>query len=559
GYDTGVCSGALLQIGDTLGGQPLTTSQETAIVVSALWGALAGSLVASKVADWAGRKPVVLGAAVLFAVGALEQAAAQTLKEVLFGRVMVGLAVGLASMVLPVYLGEISPPAFRGRIVGSLVVLITGGQVIAYCITAAFMHVDKAFRWSFGLGAVPAILQLVLSFSIPESPRWLVRQGRLVAARRNLSLLSPHATPASIQHRLDAIQADAPDIRGEHAPTASKADWRTRLRDVVRMYSWDELRQGRLGSLWRDRASRRALAVAVGLQWFQQSTGFNNLMYYSGKILAETHLSQPAAFAIFIAVSNFIATLVALRLIDRVGRRYLLLRTFVGMVLGMALLAFAFLFIPVGDVEGPGDAAKPGTSPWAFVALAAMVGFCVSYALGIGNVAWVVQAEVFNQDLRAIGNGLATAANWSGNLVVSSTFLHISKALTPAGAFALFSCVSVAAWLFVYFSLPGAPTTSLSLSFLTSCPSGPDRLSMRLFARRDQGPVARGGPGALRAARRARAGSLDLLGRCRRDDGARLGRSRELLRRRRGERGGRGAGSDGFDARRLLGERAAAA
>ncbi|GAA5909383.1 hypothetical protein JCM8208_005724 [Rhodotorula glutinis] len=461
GYDTGVCSGALLQIGDALGGQRLTTSQETAIVVSALWGALAGSLVASKVADWAGRKPVVLGAAVLFAIGALEQAAAQTLKEVLFGRVMVGLAVGLASMVLPVYLGEISPPAFRGRIVGSLVVLITGGQVVAYCITAAFMRVDKGWRWSFGLGAVPAILQLVLSFSVPESPRWLVRQGRIIAARKTLSVLSPHASPTSIERRLDAIQADATDPRGERARTAIKGGWRSRVRDVVREYSWDELRQGRLGALWHDRASRRALAVAVGLQWFQQSTGFNTLMYFSGKILAQTHLSQPAAFAIFIAVSNFVATLVALRLIDRVGRRYLLLRTFIGMVICMALLAFAFLFIPDGAVEGPGDEPGEGTSPWAFVALAAMVGFCASYALGVGNVAWVVQAEVFNQDLRAIGNGFATAANWTGNLLVSSSFLYISKAVTPAGAFVLFSLVSVAAWLFTYFCLP--ETKGLSL------------------------------------------------------------------------------------------------
>lgn len=365
----------------------------------------------------------------LFAVGALEQAAAQTLKEVLFGassrsglalverpcaaalagfvepenedltphcpagRVMVGLAVGLASMVLPVYLGEISPPAFRGRIVGSLVVLITGGQVVAYCITAALMHVNQSWRWSFGAGAVPAVAQLVLSFSVPESPRWLVRQGRIVAARRSLSLLSPHAAPASIQRRLDAIQAEASDLRDGGSSTATKGNWRSRMCGAVRGCSWDELRQGRLGALLHDRASRRALAVAIGLQWFQQSTGFNNLMYYSGKILAQTHLSQPAAFAIFIAVSNFVATLVALRLIDHVGRRYLLLRTFVGMSIGMALLAFAFVFISadVGNVDG---LVAPSASPWAFVALAAMVGFCASYALGVGNVAWVVQSEV---------------------------------------------------------------------------------------------------------------------------------------------------------------------
>lgn len=306
---------------------------------------------------------------------------------------MVGLGVGLASSCLPLYLGEISPRAFRGRIVGSLVVLITGGQVVAYCVTAIFMHVSKGWRWSFGLGAVPAILQLLLSFAIPESPRFLMRRNRVVAARRTMKVLQPRATHEAIQRRLDEFQAEASDLLpGELTTTAlPKGDWRERVRSFAHGYSWTSLQQGRLGALWHDRATRRALVVAVGLQWFQQATGFNTLMYYSGRILEQTHLSQPAAFAIFVAVSNFAATLVALRLIDRVGRRYLLLRTFVGMMAGMALLAFAFALIPARPDDASG---KGGASPWAFVALAAMVMFCSSYALGVGNVAWVVQAEV---------------------------------------------------------------------------------------------------------------------------------------------------------------------
>ncbi|BGP41476.1 hypothetical protein JCM10449v2_005463 [Rhodotorula kratochvilovae] len=466
GYDTGVCSGALLQIGSALGGHPLTTAQETGIVVSALWGALGGSLLASRLADWKGRKPVVLGAAVLFALGALEQAAAQVYKEVILGRVLVGIGVGLASMVLPIYLAEISPPAYRGRIVGSLVVLITGGQVLAYIVTAAFFNVDGGWRWSFGLGAVPALVQLVLSFSMPESPRFQLRRGRVVGARKTLQLLHPHASPEAIQRRVDAIQAEVSSLPDDREAPGAKGGWSDRVRVQLGSLSWSSLSKGRLGALWHDRATRRALSVAVALQFFQQATGFNTIMYFSGTILAQTHLSQPAAFAIFVAVSNFLATLVALRLIDRVGRRALLLRTLLGMVSGMALLAFAFAFIPLApegaDAADAADAAAAeGASPWAFVALAAMVIFCASYALGIGNVAWVVQAEVFNQDLRAIGNGLATAANWSGNLLVSSTFLYISKAFTPAGAFALFSLVSVGAWIFTYLFLP--ETKGLSL------------------------------------------------------------------------------------------------
>ncbi|GJN90289.1 hypothetical protein Rhopal_003297-T1 [Rhodotorula paludigena] len=460
GFDTGVTSGALLLIGSDLGGQPLTLAQETGIVVSALWGALGGSLVASRVSDWVGRKPVIIGAAVLFAIGALEQAAAQVYKEIVLGRVMVGLGVGLASMVLPIYLAELSPAKFRGRIVASLVVLITGGQVVAYLINAIFSHVDKGWRWSFGLGAVPALVQLILSFALPESPRHQLRHGRVAPARKTLQRLNPHLTHEAVQRRIERIQTEVGEPLGDGRDTRERMvlGWRARARE----WCWTDLRKGRFAQLWQDRANRRALLVAMGLQFFQQATGFNCLI--SGKIIQSTHLSQPAAFAVFIAVSNFISTLVALRLIDRVGRRLLLLRTLVGMMAGMALLAFAFIFIPSSPPSQGEDAVAAmavGASPWAFVALVAMVSFCCAYALGIGNAAWVVQSEVFNQDLRAIGNGLSTACNWTANLLVSSTFLYLSKALTPAGAFGFFALVCLGGWIFTWLYLP--ETKGLSL------------------------------------------------------------------------------------------------
>ncbi|CEQ41155.1 SPOSA6832_02843, partial [Sporobolomyces salmonicolor] len=222
----------------------------------------------------------------------------------------------------------------------------------------------------------------------------------------------------------------------------------------------------------------------MGLQFFQQATGFNCLMYFSAKILHQTHLSAPATFAIFVAVSNFACTLVALRLIDRVGRRTLLLRGLAGMAVGMAVLAGAFGFIPdQGEVEHGAGAA-------AYAALLGMVGFCCAYALSLGNVPWVVQSEVrlrvlpwqlfwrgasavrltsrrwrfwqvFNQDLRALGTGLATATNWIANLLVSSTFLHLSRALTPSGVFALYAFISLLGWLFTWRYLP--ETKGLSL------------------------------------------------------------------------------------------------
>ncbi|GAA5991125.1 hypothetical protein JCM10908_006549 [Rhodotorula pacifica] len=463
GYDTGVTSSALLAIGTALGGRELTLGEQTGIVVSALWGALFGSLVAGRIADIWGRKPVIIAAAVLFILGALEQAAAQFYKEVILGRVLVGIAVGLSSMILPMYLAEIAPSEFRGRVVASMVVLITGGQVLAYVIGASFFHITKGWRWMFGLGAVPAITQVLLSFSLPESPRHHLRKGRIVTAQQTLQRLNPSWSRETVQKRLEVLRVEVQD--GQRDPTRGTdrqrllAGWREKAR------SWrpSNLQDGKLGQLWRDRANRRALLVACGLQFFQQATGFNTLMYYAAKIIHQTGLGQPAAFAVFIAVSNFLSTIIALRLIDHVGRRALLLRTLLGMFGGMALLSFAFLFIHIspGAEEPATTSTMMGASPWAFVAVFAMCGFCVSYALGLGNVAWVVQSEVFNQELRAFGNGLATAVNWSANLIVSSTFLHLSHAATPAGAFGIYAIVAALAWIFTWTFLP--ETKGLSL------------------------------------------------------------------------------------------------
>ncbi|KAM0786478.1 hypothetical protein ACM66B_001937 [Microbotryomycetes sp. NB124-2] len=446
GFDTGVVSGALLVIGSDLSGEdsngrPLSATQESWLVSSALVGAFAGSLVAAKVADRFGRRPVILAAAVLFILGALEQAAAQVFKEVILGRILVGIGVGLSSSVLPIYLAESSPAKFRGRIVASLVVLITGGQVLAYIVDAIFFSVPHAWRYMFGAGAVPAVAQLLLAIgSLPESPRYHLARGWTAEARKTLKMIYPKLNGDAIQAKIDRILEE----------TAS--DETQGLLGLGHVESLKDVKEGLLSKIWRDRANRRAVILTCGLQFFQQSTGFNGLMYFSARVLELAHFAQPAAFALVVAVSNFICTIIALRLIDHLGRRPLLLRTLAGMLVGMLVLSIAFFFIPAPSEDG--SVPSGGPSAAAFVALFGMVVFCSSYALGLGNVPWVLQSEVFSQELRATGTSLATATNWTANFIVAATYLHLTQLLSVGGTFLLFTVVIAAAIVFTHKLLP---------------------------------------------------------------------------------------------------------
>ncbi|GAA6014009.1 hypothetical protein JCM11491_003486 [Sporobolomyces phaffii] len=482
GFDTGVISGALLSLKrDPAPLLPLSTGQESFLVSSALVGALCASVFAGTLADSRlGRKGVIILSSVLFTVGAAEMAAAQVYKEIILGRVLVGFGVGLASCVLPTYLAELSPPKYRGTIVASLVVLITAGQVLAYVVDALFASAASGWRWMLGAGIVPGLSQLVLSFALPESPRHLLRRGKTARGRRVVKRLNPTWTSERVQLEVERLEHevgarargddDDDDGRVRLPPSLGEGDqtprWFERLKSVGQVdwrAKWAQAKRARerwQGLTWDDTANRKTLIVACGLQFFQQSTGFNCLMYYSTRVIEQTHLSSPATFALLIAISNFVCTLVALRLIDRTGRRQLLLRGLIGMIVGMVILSASFAFIPrTVQRDSSGTAQRP--RPAAIVSLFGMTVFCCAYALSLGNVPWVVQSEVFVPELKSLGTSLATAANWSSNIVISSSFLHISQGIGPSGAFGLLAIICAIAWAFTYLLLP--ETKGLSL------------------------------------------------------------------------------------------------
>lgn len=312
------------------------------------------------------RLQVILLAAVLFALGAIEQAAADNVQMMVLGRGIVGLGVGLASMVTPVYIAELSPPKFRGRLVGLIIVLITLGQVVAYIIDAVFFSVKSGWRYMSIAGAVPAIAQLALGFSLPESPRYLIGKGRMDAARTVLAMLNPKISMEGVEKKVEAIQLG---LRKESDVTLAVGKGRG-VGEILRI-------------LWNTKAHRRALIVACTLQFYQQSTGFNGIMYFSQKLLSQMGFARPSSAAISIAASNFVCTLVALRLIDRIGRRDLLLKSLVGMATGLFLIGLTFLFIPRRNED---DVSQAKAGPAAYLSIVSMVIFSCSYALGLGNV-----------------------------------------------------------------------------------------------------------------------------------------------------------------------------
>ncbi|KAJ1842201.1 hypothetical protein LPJ57_010084 [Coemansia sp. RSA 486] len=385
------------------------------------------------------------------------------------GRVVVGLAVGAASMVVPIYIGELAPKEFRGRLVTLNVLAITGGQLIAYLLAWALTDVHNGWRWMFAISAFPAAVQLCCLPWLPESPRVLIRRGDKEKARQVLSRVYGANVPQSIvQDEMDSMEQS---MRSENA---------SRYVDLLQPINF------------------KPLIVACVLQLMQQFSGFNTAMYYSATILKMAGFGSSKSatqFSIAIAATNMVMTIVAIMIIDRFGRRKLLLTSFIGMIVGLVLLGIAFIFI-VGLVkitkDTCGEYVKCGAcalddkcrwSPGSFVctykdnsiyddltdscesittrdragtwlALASLIFYVALYAVGLGNVPWLIQSEIFAQGIRSKAGSLATATNWVSNFIISVTFLTMTLHITASGTFWLYAGILLIGLVFMFFMVP---------------------------------------------------------------------------------------------------------
>ncbi|MCJ1266867.1 hypothetical protein MMC22_006752 [Lobaria immixta] len=437
GYDTGVISSTLVSIGADLS-RPLSTLDKSLITSCTSLFALVASPVTGILADRLGRKTVIVVADVLFVIGALCQALTTNVPGMIAGRSIVGLAIGSASLVVPLYISELSPSALRGRLVTLNILFITLGQVVAYTIGWIISRKVHGWRWMVGIGAAPAFVQFGLLIFMPETPRWLVKNGNTLLARAVLrkvyggsSLLAEEVLGA-IEREMSEEQA-AGKLSNPLTPGTGSQTWFDRI-------------QSALSELFQIGGNRRALTIACLLQGLQQLCGFNSLMYFSATIFSLIGFSSPTLTSLSIAVTNLVCTVIALLIIDRVGRRRILLCSVPVMIGGLILCSISYIFLGIPPTQDQVvTIVSSSPSFWAILILVAMVIYVCGYAIGIGNIAWQ-QSELFPLSVRSLGSGLATATNWGSNFIVGLTFLPMMEYISPPWTFFTYVVICALGW-----------------------------------------------------------------------------------------------------------------
>ncbi|XP_039990048.1 proton myo-inositol cotransporter-like isoform X8 [Xiphias gladius] len=478
GYDTGVVSGAMLLLKKEMN---LNALWQELLVSSTVGAAALSALSGGSLNGWLGRRICILLSSFIFSIGGIILSFAPDKVVLLVGRITVGLGIGIASMTVPVYIAEVSPPHLRGQLVTINALFITGGQFIASVVDGAFSYLrHDGWRYMLGLSILPAVLQFVGFFFLPESPRWLLQKGRSQEAHQVLSQIREGQ---AVDEEYDAIRTS---IEEEEKETGGGG------LVIFRILSHGP--------------TRRALIVGCGLQMFQQLSGINTVMYYSATILQMAGVrddKQAIWLAAATSATNFVFTLVGVWLVERVGRRKLTLWSLLGTGLSLTLLAVGFLLsaqnsppitlhpvdsqnstcirygtevydsscIPVNQAstdraawgrcsnqteatDSPIWAYNYCPTPYSWIVLMGLILYLAFFAPGMGPMPWTVNSEIYPLWARSTGNACSAGVNWIFNVLVSLTFLHVAEFLTYYGAFFMYTGLVVLGLLFVQGCLP---------------------------------------------------------------------------------------------------------
>ncbi|MFN7999305.1 MAG: sugar porter family MFS transporter [Bryobacteraceae bacterium] len=406
GFDIAVINGALIFLRQQL---HLTEVQTEMAASSLLFGCIFGASIAGWLSDRFGRRRILMISGLMFAVSAIGAAIPRTLAEFASARLLGGFAVGAASVLAPLYIAEVAPARSRGRLVALNQMTIVTGILLSYLVNWALaFNAETGWRWMFATAAIPATIFFIALFFVPESPRWLVENNR-----------SPEAL-----HILTRV----------NGPTVAAKELK-QIQEVVAEET---------GSMWEliQPKLRRPFWIAVSLAILQQITGINTVLFY-GSIIFKEHVAHQsdtsAVFAnVIVGAVNFLMTIVALGLIDKLGRRPLLMFSAGTMAVCQAALGFAFL----------------SSRPAATIVLPAML-FCVAaFAVGLGPGFWVLLAEIFPTRIRGRAMSIATICLWIACTVLTMTFLSLVKAVSATGAFLVYSAMCVITFLIVWKFVP---------------------------------------------------------------------------------------------------------
>lgn len=406
GFDTAVINGVLL----FLRRQLALSDLQTEIAASALLaGCLLGAAAASMIGDRHGRKKSLIFSAVLFALSSFGAAASTSVTLFAVARLLGGVAIGLASVLTPVYIAEISPSRNRGTLVSLNQLAIVIGILSAYLTNWWLARLgESSWRWMLAAAVVPSLAFLAGLIGIPESPRWLITKGHRMEGERILL-------------RIQGAECAAEQVRAVEQAAAAEAG------------SWQEL---------FSKAMRKPLAVGMTLALFQQITGINTVLYYGSIIIRDHFPGQSASMAlaanVLVGLTNLIFTIVAMIFLDRWGRRAILMTASAGMGLALALLVIGLKLHSVPVI----------------LMFSCILLYVAFFALGMGPGPWLIISEIFPTKIRGRAASIATSTLWSSTLVVTFTFLSLVNAVHLWGTFAIYGACSFACFLYVWKELP---------------------------------------------------------------------------------------------------------
>jgi len=408
GYDTGAISGALLYMKKDL---LLSNLQQEAVVASLLLFAAFSAPFAGHLADLQGRKRMIIIAAALFILGAFLMAFSVNYGMLLSGRAVVGIAIGTASMTVPLYISEISPAYIRGMCVSMNQLMITIGILVAYLVDLGFAPGGQ-WRWMLGVSAIPALLLFIVMNFLPNSPRWLMSLGRRREAEQVFSKLGnttdeTTAAVGRIESQLEQKEASWKQVFSPHV--------------------------------------RPAVITGILLAFLQQVTGINTIIYYAPTMLS-TVVKESDTAAILSTVGigavNVVMTVVSLFLVDRWGRRPLLL-------CGTSLMALALLGLSIANTL-PQELHET---------LGILFNLCLfvyitGFAIGLGPIAWLFLSEIYPLEIRGKAMSCGVFANWASNFIVAMTFLTVLNSLGPSKTFLLYGAICILTIAFIYRFIP---------------------------------------------------------------------------------------------------------